>query len=159
MSYLEHHLVGNEKIIYQTGMSSAVLIGPMVLATIGAIIDIIMISVMIAANMSMPGGFITIAIVTFICGALVLSRYIKYRNTEYVVTDKRIVMSKGWINKSTFDISLKKCEGVTYKRTLLGKVCNYADVAISGTGERLIVFSSVSNPEEFKNQIHAAIFD
>lgn len=153
---MEKNLVAGENIIYQAGMSRAVLIGPAIFAGIGAIIDIIILMVILIGPAN-PGEFIAIAVVTLICGLPLLSKYVKYRTTEYVVTNKRIVLAKGWINKTTFDISLKKCDGVTYKRTLGGKIFNYADVALSSTGDRLMIFSSVANPEEFKNQIHAAI--
>ena len=55
--------------------------------------------------------------------------------TETDVTNLRVVHKTGFIKRRTFEMSLDKVESVDVNQSILGRLMNYGDLTIQGTGE------------------------
>ena len=73
--------------------------------------------------------------------------------TEADVTNMRVVHKTGFIKRRTFEISLDKVESVDVDQSILGRLMNYGDVTIRGSGEGLQTISSIASPLAFRNAI------
>tara|TARA_B100000242_G_scaffold63425_1_gene38792 strand:+ start:3757 stop:4200 length:444 start_codon:yes stop_codon:yes gene_type:complete len=66
--------------------------------------------------------------------------------TEYVLTNKRIILKKGIISRYTEEQILKKVETVEFKQGILPRLFGTGSVQVTGTGNSIILFRYVVNP-------------
>ena len=73
--------------------------------------------------------------------------------TETDVTNLRVVHKTGFIKRRTFEISLDKVESVDVDQSILGRLMNYGDLTIRGSGEGMQTISTIASPLAFRNAI------
>lgn len=83
---------------------------------------------------------------------------VKYKTTEYAVTDKRVVEKYGWIATHTDEMPLNKLENVTVTYTFFGKMWNYGTVTFQGANHNNITFSNVKNAEDIKRKLNEIMY-
>ena len=54
--------------------------------------------------------------------------------TEIAVTDRRVILKRGLIWRHTVEMNMQKIESVDVDQTIVGRIFNYGDVSIRGTG-------------------------
>ena len=75
--------------------------------------------------------------------------------TETDVTNFRVVHKTGFIKRQTFEMSVDKVESVDVDQSILGRVFNYGDITVRGTGATLEPFRSIGAPLDFRNHVTA----
>jgi len=76
--------------------------------------------------------------------------------TEIAVTDRRVIYKKGFIRRRTTEINMDKIETVEVDQSIPGRVLNYGDVHVRGTGHgHLADLRSIAAPIELRNHIIA----
>lgn len=60
--------------------------------------------------------------------------HITHWTSEYGITDKRVIMKKGWIQRNSFEIFLYRLENVDIHQTITGGILNYGTLVITGMG-------------------------
>lgn len=90
----------------------------------------------------------------FIClvFGVVLSAYslILRLTTEYVITNKRILIKTGFIQVLSTEIKISKIESISIHQTILGRILNYGTLIISGAGNPVVKIDYVPSPIFFK---------
>jgi len=81
-----------------------------------------------------------------------LAAFIKYKTTELAVTNKRVIAKFGWIQRSTIEMALPKIESIQINQSVLGRICNYGSIIISGAGNPQAPVPGISNPMEFRRK-------
>jgi uncharacterized membrane protein YdbT with pleckstrin-like domain len=76
---------------------------------------------------------------------------------EYAVTNKRVIVKIGTLQRRTVEIMLSKVEGVSVDQTLLGRLANSGTVIITGTGGTREAFEQVADPLEFRRQVQGQV--
>jgi uncharacterized membrane protein YdbT with pleckstrin-like domain len=84
-----------------------------------------------------------------------LGAFITRATTEFAVTDRRVIYKMGLFRRSTFEMNLSKVESVGVAQSLLGRLLNYGEVEIKGTGASLTPVSLISDPLGFRSHITA----
>jgi uncharacterized membrane protein YdbT with pleckstrin-like domain len=79
-----------------------------------------------------------------------LAAFVKYKSTELVITNKRVVTKFGFIRVSTVEINLRKIESIQVHQTILGRMCNYGSIVLSGAGNPQAPIPGISNPLMFR---------
>jgi len=78
---------------------------------------------------------------------------------EYTVTNKRLVIIIGIISRRTLEMNLSKIETVKVNRGIFGRMLNYGDITVIGSGRTREPFKKIGDPMEFKKkfneQVHA----
>lgn len=72
--------------------------------------------------------------------------------TKIYLTNDKITIITGYINKNVIDISLDKSESIWVSQSLFGKIFNYGSVSIITAGMNISQF--INNPMEFRNLIN-----
>ena len=149
MSYLEDSLVPGERVLYRahlhwnTFLASGLVF---VLFTVGAI-------ALAAYDKNNQG----IALVIFVVGTLPLvGAYLRYRCSEFAVTDKRVLIKTGIIRRHSLETLLSKVENIGIEQSLLGRVFDFGTIQVTGTGATKEVFANIAAPLEFRKQVQAA---
>ncbi len=97
--------------------------------------------------------------VAIACGlaALVmfLSKWFKRWTTEIDVTDRRIVYKCGLIKRHTVEMNMDKVESVDVDQSVMGRLLNYGDITIVGTGESIEPLHTIGAPLDFRNHVTA----
>ena len=72
--------------------------------------------------------------------------WMRYRTTEFAVTDKRVIAKTGFISRNTVELFLDKVEALNVEQSVLGRVFNFGTVAIHGTGATQEPIRNISAP-------------
>ncbi len=75
-----------------------------------------------------------------------LERYL----SEFVITNRRIIIKTGFIARSTFEMNLSKIESVNVDQSVSGRIFNYGSITIIGTGGTRETFNNIAHPLEFR---------
>lgn len=146
MTYAEKILTPYEQIIYSTGIhwiryTSA--LGFLFFALI---------------TLLLPPELRCISTILFILTFFSIIRsFVTTMNSEFVITNKRVIIKTGFIKQNSTEILLNKIEAFNVEQPLLGRMFDYGSLIISGTGGSRTGFHDVINPIEFKNQLQQQI--
>jgi uncharacterized membrane protein YdbT with pleckstrin-like domain len=81
---------------------------------------------------------------------LTISPWIVRAISEFVITNRRVVIKTGFIARSTFEMNLSKIESVNVDQSVMGRLFNYGTITIIGTGGTWETFHNISKPLEFR---------
>jgi uncharacterized membrane protein YdbT with pleckstrin-like domain len=84
---------------------------------------------------------------------------IKMMTTDFAVTNRRVILKEGWLNRKTHELAVESVEGVSLDQSLWARIFGYGRVVVTGTGEATILFPPMAHPVEFRRAIEAARVD
>ena len=76
--------------------------------------------------------------------------------TEIAVTNRRVIYKKGLIRFQTNEMNTDKVESVQVDQTFLGRMFDYGNVKILGTGEGFETLRTIASPLKLRNSITGA---
>jgi uncharacterized membrane protein YdbT with pleckstrin-like domain len=84
--------------------------------------------------------------------------YVIYRTSEYGITNMRVIVKVGFIQRHTLEILLTRIESIQIVQSIPGRLLNYGTIVIAGTGGSRDAFRNMPNPMVFhriaQEQIH-----
>src|ERR1043165_347823 len=107
-----------------------------------------------ALYLATSNGFMQfVALLVFAIGLFLLVRaWFYWWTTEIAVTDRRVIYKTGFIRRTTTEMNMEKVETVDVDQSVLGRVLDYGDVLVRGTGSGLEI-STIGAPLELRNHI------
>jgi uncharacterized membrane protein YdbT with pleckstrin-like domain len=87
---------------------------------------------------------------------LLIQQWLRWWITEIAVTDRRVIYKKGLIRRQTNEMNMDKVESVKIDQSILGRMLDYGNVTILGTGEGLETLRTIASPIELRNSITGA---
>jgi uncharacterized membrane protein YdbT with pleckstrin-like domain len=87
---------------------------------------------------------------------LLIQRWFLCWVTEIAVTNRRVIYKKGLIRRQTNEMNMDKVESVKIDQSILGRMLDYGDVTILGTGEGFETLRTMASPIELRNSITGA---
>lgn len=104
------------------------------------------------------GGIGTIArftaLLVFAAGIIALARaWFDRWTTEIAVTDRRIIYKTGFISRKTTEMHMDKVESVDVDQSVLGRILDFGNVMVRGTGTGLEPIRKIAAPLELRNHI------
>jgi uncharacterized membrane protein YdbT with pleckstrin-like domain len=88
-------------------------------------------------------------------GIMLFSAWFRRWTTEIDVTDRRIVYKRGFIRRHTVEMNMDKVESVDVDQSIFGRLFNYGDIVIHGTGIGLEPLHNIDAPLDFRNHVTA----
>jgi uncharacterized membrane protein YdbT with pleckstrin-like domain len=88
--------------------------------------------------------------VLFLAGLL---RFLSLQATEFVITDRRVILKTGFLTRHSSEINNAKVESVDVDQGLLGRLLGFGTVKVHGTGEGVAPFRTVADPLGFRQAI------
>jgi len=101
-------------------------------------------------------GWIAFAAAFLIGAVMLIEHWWRRFTTEVAVTDRRIIYKIGFIKRRTVEMHMDKVESVDVDQTILGRIFNYGDITIRGTGETMETLHAIDHPLDFRNHVTAA---
>jgi hypothetical protein len=146
-AYTAATLQAGERPLHRTSIHWMVLIGP-VLVSLFSLIVIIPVA-MIASWKGYSLVWLLLAIPTAIMGATTLA----VKTSELVITDRRVLIKVGFIQRQTFEMFISKIESVAVAQGMIGRMLDYGTVEIRGTGGSSESFTTIVAPLKFRDAI------
>jgi uncharacterized membrane protein YdbT with pleckstrin-like domain len=75
--------------------------------------------------------------------------------TEIAVTDRRIIFKRGFIRRFTIEMHMDKVESVDVDQSVLGRIFDYGDVVVRGTGTGFEPLHMIEAPIKLRNAVTA----
>ncbi|HEY6084025.1 MAG TPA: PH domain-containing protein [Nitrospira sp.] len=148
MGYIEDSLLANEQVHFRTHLHWKLFIGPVLL--------LLMSFAVVGAAIYQGFDPYLSSIVLVIPFVALLSAYLKWRCSEFVVTDKRVLIKTGIVGRHTLETILTKVENIGVEQTLWGRLFNFGTIYVTGTGATREVFAGIHAPLEFRKAIEGA---
>lgn len=148
MTYVEEHLLPNEQIVHRAYLHKIVYIVPVVAAIV-----LMMLAVVSFRNDVPAAG---IAALVLALGPLIYA-HILYTSSEFAVTDRRVVIKVGFIQRRTLETLLGKVEAIEVNQGVLGRMLGYGTIVVTGTGGTREMFQNIAAPLEFRRQVQAQV--
>ena len=119
-SYVDANLMAQEKVLYRAHTS------------IWSLVPLILLG---------------IVLLVAVVGLFVLAwAWIKFRTTEFAVTDRRVIAKSGLVSRRTVEMFLDKVESLNVEQSVPGRIFDYGTVTIRGTGATSEPFGDISAP-------------
>ncbi len=71
---------------------------------------------------------------------------------EFAVTNKRVMIKTGLINRKTFEMNHSKIESVNVDQGILGRILGYGTIRIVGSGGTKEILPNIRKPLEFRRK-------
>ena len=84
---------------------------------------------------------------------LLIKQWFQLWVTKIAVTDRRVIYKKGLIRRQTNEMNMDKVESVQIDQSILGRMLDYGNVTILGTGEGFETLRTIASPIELRNSI------
>ena len=148
MGYVDDHLLSGEKVMYRAHQHWIIFFWPVFILLAGAVFLILRPDIWIAGAAVIGAGLL-----------LLIWPLIKYKTSEYAVTNKRLVVKLGLIQREADETLLSKIENIAVDQDIGGRILGYGTITITGTGGTREGFPRISAPMEFRRQVHAQIVE
>jgi uncharacterized membrane protein YdbT with pleckstrin-like domain len=160
VSYIDKNLVSGEKLLYTTRLHWIVLVRPLVIGLlllaggVGLLVGDYQGGIQGAARKAMLIGGIVLVVLAAI---LVFSGFIRRNATEVAVTNMRVLIKTGLVERRSVEVLLAKVESINVAEPALGRILGYGSVIIRGTGGTFETFQLIARPNEFRRQVQQQI--
>ena len=154
MAALEGNLISGEAVIYRGRAHWIVLARPVTIALFFAALGAVMLYAGAFTKQSNLTWLAVASIAPFCVAAGFLIHGIwQRRATEFAVTNKRVIIRTGMLEKKTQEILLPKVESISADQGLLGRMLGYGTLTVRGTGGTFEPVPYVAGALEFRRQV------
>ena len=147
MSYVERNLLKEEKIEHLSHLHWKVYIIPALILILDLLV---MLTLLVNKNLLATGVCALIAIALIVIPKLVIY------SSEFVVTNKRVVIKVGIFRTRSLELFLNKLEGIAVNQGVFGKMLGYGEIVITGSGGTKEPFSGIEDPLGFRKAVQQA---
>jgi uncharacterized membrane protein YdbT with pleckstrin-like domain len=88
----------------------------------------------------------------FIAALFIVPPLISFWSTELAMTNRRFIAKVGFISRRSIEINLSKIESIGVQQGIFGRLFNYGDIVIVGTGGTKEPFKRISQPLQFRRK-------
>ena len=146
MSYIQNNLQAGEEIKYKADIHWYIFAYPVILLLLSAFF-----------SSAQTGLFYYVSIFLLLSGLFqLIKRILLKMGAEYVVTNKKVILKSGILNRDALELVLKKCEGIRINQSLMGRMLGFGSIVVT-TGGVTNKFDFITNPIKFRNEINAQI--
>ncbi|MFZ5842168.1 MAG: PH domain-containing protein [Pseudomonadota bacterium] len=147
-SYVAKVLTSGEKVLHTGQVSWWTLFGPLSLS-------LLLLAGALTWQLLRPTPILPLVMLA--ASALVAAvAYVRQRSTELAITNKRLIVKRGFVRRDTIEINLVKVESLQVEQNLLGRMLNFGDVVVSAGGGPLAPIRGIADPLVFRRHFNEA---
>lgn len=105
----------------------------------------------VISNVFSHGWFVPVLILLGLGGFI--NALIYYYNSDFVLTDRRIIAKFGLLSRTTSEQRLSKVESIHVYQSFLGRLLNYGTITVTGTGSSATKFGPLVDPVACKHAL------
>ena len=147
MSYIDGNLLAGERVVFRTRLHWKLLVGPLLFAVVTVLAIPLLVSQGIWHNLALiaPGAGLVAVLVAII----------RRQSSDFAVTNKRVMMKVGVFSTRSVEILLSKIEAIAVHQSLLGRMLDYGDIVVTGTGGTEEAFSNIQAPMQLRRAVQS----
>jgi uncharacterized membrane protein YdbT with pleckstrin-like domain len=150
MKYIHEVLQPGEKIVFSCTLSWAVFCPSIGLWFVALVL------LVVGSGLQPRELWLSAALVVALWAAYSsLEAWFRRWTTEIDVTDRRVVYKRGFIRRHTVEMNMDKIESVDVDQSVLGRLFDYGDIVIRGTGVGIEPLRGIDSPLAFRNAVSA----
>jgi uncharacterized membrane protein YdbT with pleckstrin-like domain len=153
MAYPEHLLTEDETVVTEFRPHWRLLVVPVLWLLAGIAIAVVVLGVLDIENGIVEAvllGLVAVALVP-----LVVSPFVRWFFTIYVLTTERLITRSGVIARSGIEIPLENINNVLFNQNVLERMLRSGDLLIESAGESgQSRFNDVPRPDEFQSMLY-----
>jgi len=143
MSYVDKNLIPGETVVFRTRLHWIIFAWPALFALV----------TIAAAYLSYRRTAEVLFGITLI---VFLAKYFVYIASEFAVTNKRVIVKVGVLQRRTLELLLTKVEAIAVTQSIAGQLFGCGTIMVTGTGGTREPFSNIRSPLEFRRAVQAA---
>jgi len=151
VGYVERHLLAGERVRYKTRLHWVLFIKPALVVLAGVILMVLLRQVQDPRWLWIFGAAVALLGIVW-----AFVHYVEVMTSEFAVTTSRLIFKVGLISRYTTELLLAKVESIGVQQGLVGRLLNYGDLTVTGTGGAREVFRRVRDPIGFRNHVQQA---
>jgi uncharacterized membrane protein YdbT with pleckstrin-like domain len=151
VGYVERHLLAGERVVYKTRLHWVLFVKPALVVLAGVILMVLLRQVQDPRWLWIFGA--AVALIGLVWAFV---HYVEVMTSEFAVTTSRLILKVGLISRYTTELLLAKVESIGVQQGLIGRLLNYGDLTVTGTGGAREVFRRVRDPIGFRNHVQQA---
>lgn len=148
MGYVEDHLLPSEQVVHRAHLHKIVYLGPLFLAIVMMVVAF---GAFTSGIYGLAAAALALALIPLIWAQIV------YSSSEFAVTNKRVIIKVGFIQRRTLETLLSKVEGIEVNQGFLARMLDFGTIVVTGTGGTREQFANISAPLEFRRQVQAQV--
>ena len=90
---------------------------------------------------------------------LTLSRFLVWRTTHFVITDRRVMYRHGLLTRSGIDIPLARINSVEFRHGLIDRLVRSGTLVIESASQDPLEFDDVPQVEQVHSLLYHEVFD
>jgi uncharacterized membrane protein YdbT with pleckstrin-like domain len=155
MGYVEENLLKDEIIAFRGRLHWIVLFWPVAVAVPFGLFGLSTTLMGVAGSSTGVAGT---GVALLLVGCLSIGLGIgRIKSAEFAVTNKRVILKYGLVQRRTAEMFLQKIESVGVDQGVLGRILNYGTVTVRGSGGTLEPFGNVAHPLEFRREVQERV--
>ncbi|HTP38147.1 MAG TPA: PH domain-containing protein [Steroidobacteraceae bacterium] len=88
---------------------------------------------------------------------ILLWPFLARKSTELVITDQRVIVKFGLVSTHSIEVRFEKIESVRVTQGLIGRMLNFGDITITGTGSTFDPIPDITRPLAFRSALNEAM--
>ena len=149
---MERHLLPGERVLYKTRLHWVLFARPALVFLIGAGLTVAVRYMEAQPEATRWAGWIGLGIMAIgLFWGFV--HWVELRTSEFAVTTTRVIFKVGLVARYTTELLLSKVESIAVQQSLTGRILDYGDLTVIGTGGTREVFRRVRDPITFRNYV------
>jgi uncharacterized membrane protein YdbT with pleckstrin-like domain len=80
-----------------------------------------------------------------------------WRTEQFAVTDQRVLSKRGLLARRTDEVALRHVESVQVQQGIAGRLWNYGDLAVQGSGGHRLVLPMVTRPQQLRAAVQQGV--
>ena len=85
---------------------------------------------------------------------LFISMYLEKWTTERALTNRRLILKRGFIRRKTEEISFNRVEEVNLSQSILQRILGSGDIRVTGTGAGEIMLKNIDSPLDVQTKVN-----
>ena len=85
---------------------------------------------------------------------LFISMYLEKWTTERALTNRRLILKRGFIRRKTEEISFNRVEEVNLSQSILQRILGSGDIKVTGTGAGEIALKNIYDPLDVQKKVN-----
>lgn len=146
MGYVQESLMPGETVVYSTKLNRLRLFLP---SSFWFGLGLLQIGI----SPSSKTGYL----IAGLASLFLLKGLIERIQSEFAVTNKRVIIKAGLIRRRSLDILISKVESVGFQQSIMDRIYGSGTVVVNGSGNANQEFPNVEKPAEFRKQVQIQI--
>jgi uncharacterized membrane protein YdbT with pleckstrin-like domain len=153
MSYTTRHLMSGEEVVKETRLNGIIFLPAATLLALAVLLFAVVYEAGDAARKDLiyPEVLMAVAVIAAI------PPFVKRSSSEFVVTNKRVLVKTGFLRRHSTEILLRQVEGITVDQGILGRMLDFGTIVVEGTGSDRTAYKGIAGPMAFRLAVQEQI--